>query len=104
MDSKNNSEIQELTSKEHKPFSSIPRFAIMLILYGNETVRIKDLTGILNLTIGNLDHHLRILEKEELVKKNLKIFPKRLYSSVIITEKGKISFERYTKTLKHLLE
>ncbi|MHA1982786.1 MAG: transcriptional regulator [Candidatus Hodarchaeales archaeon] len=96
-------DLHRLTAKEHKPFSSIPRFAIMLVVYTQEKAKIKDLTHLLNLTDGNIDHHLGILEREGLIKKKMTVFPKRVYSTIEITEKGKKLFKNYSKTLKHLL-
>jgi DNA-binding MarR family transcriptional regulator len=92
-----------LTSNEFKTFSSQPRFSIMLLLFTHESVRVKDLALLLNLSKGNLDHHLRILEQEKLIIKNVKIFPKRLYSSISVTEKGKKQFKSYVKKLKQFL-
>lgn len=96
-------ELHRLTAKEHKPFSSIPRFAIMLVLYTHEKAKIKDLAQLLNLTDGNIDHHIGILEREGLIKKQMTVFPKRVYSTIEITEQGKILFKNYSKTLKHML-
>jgi DNA-binding MarR family transcriptional regulator len=69
-------DLHRLTAKEHKPFSSIPRFAIMLVVYTQEKAKIKDLTHLLNLTDGNIDHHLGILEREGLIKKKDDSFSK----------------------------
>lgn len=100
---KENLNYRVLTSNQYKTFSSQPRFSIMLLLFTHEIIRTKDLSPLLNLSKGNLDHHLRILEQHQLVVKRIKIFPKRLYSSVEITEKGKKQFEDYIRKLKQYL-
>ncbi|OLS19584.1 MAG: hypothetical protein HeimC3_45340 [Candidatus Heimdallarchaeota archaeon LC_3] len=100
---KENLNYSDLTSNQYKTFSSQPRFSIMLLLFTHEIIRTKDLSQLLSLSKGNLDHHLRILEQNQLVSKKVKVFPKRLYSSIEITEKGKKHLESYIRKLKKFL-
>ena len=93
--SKEPSHYSDLTSKNFKALSSQPRFTIMLLLYTHGIIRIKDLSVILNLSKGNLDHHLKLLEQEQLVVRKSSVFPNRIYSSIEITEAGKKQLEQY---------
>lgn len=108
MDDKHNfidrkEEFHILTSEENKIFSIIPRFTIMLILLHDRKAKIKDLVITLNLTPGNLDHHLRALEENGFIIKKAQIFSRRIYNSVELTELGKDSFKKYLLTLKNIM-
>ena len=97
-------DFKEITSEENKIFSVMPRFAIMLILHNYNSAKIKDLAKTLNLTPGNIDHHLRILEENNVIKKRMQIFQQRVYAIVEVTEKGKKLFNEYLESLKNLLQ
>lgn len=104
IDEKKEKKLKDLTSEENKIFSVMPRFALMLLLHSYRSVKIKDLSKTLDLTPGNIDHHLRILEENKLVVKKMQIFPKRLYATIEITEKGEKMFTIYLQSLKDILE
>ena len=96
-------EFHILTSEENKIFSIMPRFTIMLILLHDKKAKIKDLTITLNLTPGNLDHHIRALEEIGLITKRAQIISKKIYNAVEITKLGKESFEKYLLSLKNII-
>lgn len=99
-----NDKIQDLTAEKNKIFSVMPRFAIMLILNSNKRAKISDLAKTLNLTTGNLDHHLRALEEQNLIVKKMDLFQKKFYTTVQITKSGKDSFSKYLNLLKDILD
>lgn len=78
------------------------RLAIMLYLLPRTRVLFKDLLGVLELTPGNLDSHLRVLEKAGYVKLT-KVFTNRPRTAVEITEKGAQKTGEYLKLLRELL-
>ena len=79
------------------------RLSIMLYLLPRGRVLFKELQEVLEITPGNLDSHLRRLEKEEYVKLK-KVIADRPRTAVEITEKGAEEVGRYIKTLKNLVE
>ena len=97
-------EFHVLTSEENKIFSVMPRFTIMLILLHDKNVKIKDLSFTLNLTPGNLDHHIRTLEEKGFLIKKAQIFSKKIYNAVEITKLGKDSFTKYLLSLKKIID
>ncbi len=78
------------------------RLGIMIYLLTHEKAFFKDLQTILSVTPGNLDSHLRTLEKEGFVKIK-KTLADRPRTIVMITEKGAKETKRYLKLLKEIL-
>ncbi len=79
------------------------RLGIMLYLLPRGRVLFKELLGVLEVTPGNLDSHLRTLEKAGYVKL-YKVFADRPRTAVRITEKGAEGTARYMRALKSVLE
>ncbi|WP_297514198.1 transcriptional regulator [Thermococcus sp.] len=79
------------------------RLGIMLYLLPRGKVLFKELLGVLEVTPGNLDSHLRALEKAGYVKL-YKVFADRPRTAVRITEKGAEETARYLRALKSVLE
>ncbi|ACS32529.1 transcriptional regulator [Thermococcus gammatolerans] len=79
------------------------RLGIMLYLLPRGKVLFKELLGVLEVTPGNLDSHLRTLEKAGYVKL-YKVFADRPRTAVRITEKGAEETARYLRALKSVLE
>ena len=94
----------KINSEKNKIFSSLPRFTIMLILITNKKSKIIDLSKTLNFTSGNLDHHLKILEENKMLKKNSQLFQNRFYATVQITKNGMDSFTEYLELLKDVID
>ena len=84
-------------------FSNHPRFTIMFLIYLNKTVGFTELQRLLKLTPGNLDHHIKKLERAGLVKIRKKISWRPL-NVVEITHKGVEAFRNYTSDLKQMLK
>ena len=84
-------------------FSDHPRFTIMFLIFLNKTVGFTELQRLLRLTPGNLDHHIKKLEKAGYVKIRKKISWRPL-NVVEITHKGVEAFRTYTSDLKKMLE
>jgi len=84
-------------------FSDQPRFTIMFLLYLNRKIGTVELQRLLELTPGNLDHHLKTLEKANLISIKKKITWRPL-NVVIITTEGIEAFRNYALHLKELLK
>ena len=85
-------------------FSISIRFSIMLILYVHRRISFLNLQNLLNVTAGNLDHHLNKLIEEEYVDKKRIIFSKRPLTYIFITEKGKQDFGQYLTKFKDIID
>jgi len=92
-----------ILTEEEKVFQSQPRFSIIYLLFLKRRVGFLELTKLLGLTPGNLDHHLRKLEEAGFVK-NRRIISWRPLIIVEITPTGSGSFQKYILKLKSLLE
>ncbi|WP_297501259.1 transcriptional regulator [Thermococcus sp.] len=75
------------------------RLAIMLYLLPRGRVLFGELLGVLDLTPGNLDSHLRTLEKAGYVKV-YKVFADRPRTAVRTTKEGARRTREYLKALK----
>jgi len=84
-------------------FSTQPRFSIMLLLYLHQKVGFTELQKLLELTPGNLDHHIRKLEEAGLVKTRWMLSWRPL-KRIEITKEGAQKFREYALRLKELLE
>ncbi|WP_087035257.1 transcriptional regulator [Thermococcus litoralis] len=93
-------QLKELTSN-HVLGNPI-RLAIMLYLLPRTRVLFKDLLEVLELTPGNLDSHLRVLEKAGYVKIK-KVFSDRPRTAVEITQKGAQETGKYLRLLREVL-
>ena len=78
------------------------RLAIVLYLLPRERALFKDLQVVLKLTPGNLDSHLRALERAGYVEV-YKVFADRPRTAVRITEKGAVEARNYMRVLKEAL-
>ena len=79
------------------------RLSIMLYLLPREKVLFRELMTILEITPGNLDSHLKKLEKEGYVVIK-KIIADRQRTVIEITEKGAEEVGSYLRALKKLIE
>ena len=79
------------------------RLSIMLYLLPRGEVLFKELVEILEISPGNLDSHLKRLEKEGCVRIK-KIIADRPRTSVEITEKGAVETGKYLRMLKGIIE
>lgn len=79
------------------------RLAIMLYLLPRERALFRDLQNLLDVTPGNLDSHIKALEKAGYVKV-YKVIADRPRTAVKITDKGAEETGKYLKALKKALE
>ncbi|USS40298.1 transcriptional regulator [Thermococcus aggregans] len=79
------------------------RLAIMLYLLPRTRVLFKELLEVLEITPGNLDSHLKALEKAGYVKIR-KVFSDRPRTAVEITSKGAQETGKYLKLLREILD
>jgi DNA-binding MarR family transcriptional regulator len=92
-----------ISSERSKTFHAQPRFSIMYLLFLRRRVGFTELRKLLDLSPGNLDHHLRKLEEAGLVK-NRRIISWRPLVIVEITNEGFESFREYAMHLKSMLD
>ncbi|AHF81249.1 transcriptional regulator [Thermococcus paralvinellae] len=78
------------------------RLGIMLYLLPRGKVLFKELQKVLDVTPGNLDSHLKTLEKAGYVKLT-KVFADRPRTAVEITDNGAEETGKYLRMLKELL-
>ena len=90
------------SSERSKVFHAQPRFSIMYLLFLRRRVGFTELRKLLDLSPGNLDHHLRKLEEVGLVK-NRRTISWRPLIIVEITDEGSESFREYAIHLKTML-
>lgn len=84
-------------------FSAQQRFTIMLLLYLHKRAGFTEVQKLLQLTPGNLDHHVRKLEEAGYVKTR-HILDWRPLKVIEITKLGASVFKKYATNLKQLLE
>ncbi|XRO77549.1 transcriptional regulator [Methanocaldococcus sp. 10A] len=78
-----------------KIFNSVVRVKILALLYGLEYCEFNYLLEKLNLTPGNLEHHLKILEKENYIEIKKSIIKRKVKTIIKITDKGREEFKKY---------
>jgi len=88
----------------HEIFSFSVRFNIMLILHVHKKIDFTKLQKLLNLTSGNLSHHLSKLSENGFITTNKMLLSARPISIIHITEKGKKSFALYLTQFKAILD
>ncbi|MGY5879325.1 MAG: transcriptional regulator [Candidatus Thorarchaeota archaeon] len=91
-----------ILSAEEKVFQSQPRFSIMYLLFLKRKIGFIDMKHLLNLTPGNLDHHIRKLEAIGLVHSR-RILSWKPLVVIVITSSGVEIFRKYISKLKGLL-
>jgi DNA-binding MarR family transcriptional regulator len=84
-------------------FSAPQRMTIMFLLYLHRRVKFKDMQKLLNLTPGNLDHHVRKLKQTGYVKTRY-LLSWRPLVVIEMTERGAEAFRDYAVRLRKLLE
>lgn len=84
-------------------FSAQQRFTIMLVLYLHKRAGFTELQKLLQLTPGNLDHHVRKLEEAGYVKTR-HVLDWRPLKVIEITKAGAMAFREYAMNLRQLLE
>ncbi len=93
--------LRELTKKH--PLGNPTRLAVMLYLLPRGRVLFKDLLSVLRVTPGNLDSHLKALERAGYVRV-YKVFADRPRTAVEITDEGAEKTGEYLRALKTVLE
>ena len=94
----------DLILPEDKLFTPSIRLTIMILLLTHKKINFTELQKLLNLTPGNLDHHVKKLEKAGYVKVYKKLSHLRSPLTLIeITSTGKLSFESYLMNFRDIL-
>lgn len=78
-----------------KIFNSVVRVKILALLYGLEYCEFNYLKEKLNLTDGNLEHHLKKLEECGFVETKKSVIKGRVKTIIKITNKGRVAFKNY---------
>jgi DNA-binding MarR family transcriptional regulator len=76
-------------------FNSVVRVKILALLYGLEYCEFNYLKEKLNLTDGNLEHHLKKLEEVGFIEQKKSIIGGKVKTSIKITNKGREAFKNY---------
>jgi DNA-binding MarR family transcriptional regulator len=84
-------------------FSAQQRFTIMLLLYLHKRAGFTELQKLLQLTPGNLDHHIRKLEEIGYVKTR-HVLDWRPLKVIEISKAGANAFKDYAINLRNILE
>jgi len=94
----------KLILPEDKLFTPSIRLTIMILLLTHKKINFTELQKLLTLTPGNLDHHVKKLEKAGFVETYKKLSPWRKPLTLIeITTTGKLAFESYLKNFRDIL-
>lgn len=86
-----------------KPFSNPKRLALVLLIYLHGKMGFTDLQKLLDLTPGNLDHHLKALREIGIVRTR-KRFSWRPMVVVELTPEGIEAFLEYADKLRGFLD
>ena len=78
-----------------KIFNSVVRVKILALLYGLDYCEFGYLKEKLNLTDGNLEHHLKKLEENGFIEMKKSIVGSKVKTIIKITEKGRVAFKNY---------
>ncbi|AEC52373.1 hypothetical protein PNA2_1457 [Pyrococcus sp. NA2] len=79
------------------------RLGIMIFLLPRRRALFSEIQRVLDLTPGNLDSHLRALQREGFVKV-YKVIADRPRTMIEITEKGSRETMKFLRTLKEIIE
>ena len=86
-----------------KIFTTSIRLTIMLILFSHKKILFNELKSILELSSGNLDHHLRKLQTAGYITIRKSLFPTRPLTIVEITKEGYDAFKEHLSKMKEVL-
>lgn len=89
----------ELNSTLHEPV----RLGILILLHLNTSLPFSTIQKGLGVTSGNLNTHLTKLEENNLVTRERTFVDTRPRTVIYITEKGRKSLRKYSKSLKNIL-
>ena len=90
-------------TKEEKIFHAQPRFSIVYLLFLKRKIGFIQLQTLMNMTPGNLDHHLKKLEENGIISTR-RVISWRPLVMVQITPAGINAVRNYIVKLRALLE
>lgn len=99
----NEEEISLIVPKDHLLNSPI-RLTIMMLLYVHKRINVRDLQKLLQVTPGNLDHHLKKLEAKNFLQKRRLISPTGITMYVLKSKVGDNFLLDYITSLKEVLD
>ncbi len=95
--------LEKIVKLRGHPLNNPVRLGIMVYLLSRGISSFTDIQQVLDVTPGNLDSHLKTLEKAGYVKLK-KVISKRPRTAVVLTERGAEETEKYIKLLKEVIE
>lgn len=95
--------MEPLSRLRHEVLGNPVRLGVMLYLLSRRRATFSEIQKVLELTPGNLDSHLKVLERAGMVKVG-KVIADRPRTVVEITEKGVDETRDYVRRLKEALE
>lgn len=99
----NPSTVEQLLGKLDSTLHEPVRLGILILLHLNSSLPFSDIQKGLGVTSGNLNTHLKKLEENELITKERTFVDTRPRTVIYITEKGRLSLKKYSKSLRHIL-
>ena len=98
----NKEESSLIVPKDHLLNSPI-RLTIMMLLYVHKRISVRDLQKLLQVTSGNLDHHLKKLEAKNYLQKKRLISPTGITMYVLKSKAGDFFLLDYITNLQGVL-
>ena len=96
--------MKEDIKKLDKVIHEKARLGIMVVLATNNGATFNYLKKELNITDGNLNSHLKVLEKEGYIKVIKKFVKRRPQTTYKITSKGRKKFLEYITSLEEIIK
>ncbi len=93
----------ELILPKNEIFTTSVRLTIMILLHTHKKVNFSELQKLLQLTPGNLDHHIKKLENVKYIRTYKQFFKTRPLTVIEITKYGKESFREYIKKIQNII-
>ncbi len=96
--------MKEIIYAINQEFESRVRLGIMSVLMVNDSADFKTLREMLELTDGNLQSHLKGLEKAGYIQVKKKFIDRKPNSNYVATRLGKKAFDDHLKALESYLK
>ena len=93
-----------ILNSKYAIFASQIRLSIMLILNSQKKVKVTELLHLFGMSSGKLEHHITILEKDNLVNKKMDFYHTRINSTIEITKEGKKLLDDYLGLIKEIIK
>jgi len=95
--------MKEILTNLNKVLENRVRLGIMSALMVNDSVDYNRLKELLDVTDGNLASHLKVLEKQDMIKIHKKFIGRKSNTSYSPTEEGRNLFNQHLRALEKLI-